>query len=103
MGNAQRLRTARLVADCHEGRAQGVEPDPAAVADLRHCRRCIAELKADLQAAKAAADAEGGAEEVAVDVHPDIGIAKPGHAAAFASSAGGTITSSAWDCDDVPW
>jgi hypothetical protein len=92
------------IADFHEGRAQGVEPDPAAVADLRHCRRCIAELKADLQAAEAVANGEGDAEEASVDVRPEIGIAKVEHAAAFAASATGTVTSSAWDCDDdVPF
>jgi len=52
------------IADMHERRALGLEPDPDATADLRECRLRIAELNAELPAAQAASWAEDIAEAV---------------------------------------
>jgi hypothetical protein len=46
------------IADMHERRAEGLEPDPDAAADLRHLRLRIAELNAEFSVALAAARAE---------------------------------------------
>jgi hypothetical protein len=52
------------IADFQKRRALGFQPEPGAVADLRHCRVRIAELNADLSAAEAASDAAAEAENL---------------------------------------
>jgi hypothetical protein len=54
----------RHIADMHQRRAEGLEPDLDAVADLRFCRLHIAELNAGLPAAEAASRAEYVAEAI---------------------------------------
>jgi hypothetical protein len=56
--NLYRADIWRHIADMHERRAEGLEPDPDAIADLRHLRRRIAELNAEFSVALAAARAE---------------------------------------------
>jgi hypothetical protein len=62
--NLYRADVWKHIEGMHERRAQGLEPDPDAVADLRHCRLRTAELNAELPAAEAASRAEYVAEAI---------------------------------------
>jgi hypothetical protein len=99
------------LADSYRRRAEGLQPDPDRIADLRYCRVRIAELNAQYRAAEAAAKAEAEAPEsegqfndVAADASPNIRVLRFRHAEAYASSAHGAVALSAMPGDDdVPW
>jgi hypothetical protein len=99
------------IAECQERSARGVMPDPAAVADLHHCRLRIAELLAELPTALAASRIEGEAQksdrrlkDIAADARPDNAVAKADLAPVFASSSAiAVVPSPSAVCDDVPF